>query len=371
MGTKRFLFSLALVLTPTLASAAGPIDGGLLAAIFNVDTWLAEMETYTDDYQQGFNTVAYALAALGFVASLVGVLLRGSVGGLNDTFLRLLAATALIALTPQITDLSLATWRNLRAWSGGEMAASFQDGAAEMQQLGTDTLMLAGGMTGVASANLVNAGASVARAATQGAGQTALTLLNAAVIPVTMIALIAHFILLGAGIAILIGCSFLPVSAGMLAFSPQQGGEWLGRIVGTVVSALVVTAFMPLVFKAGFDLLVVQPVAAVNAEFKEFRDYFDPDVFTTPPRLAEIEQERQAILTELGEVSKDIKEGFAFTNFGVNGRLDRLNFRLTVLNAEALKVRGNWTLGMLRDETAAFEAIAGEVKRWFVRLVVF
>lgn len=371
MGTKRLLLALALVLVPAVASAAGPADGGLLATIFNVDTWLAEMETYTDDYQRGFNTVAYALAALGFVASLTGVLLRGSVGGLNDTFLRLLAATALIALTPQITDLSLATWQGLRAWNGGEMEESFRDGAAEMQQLGTDAGVLALGLTGVASGALRVSGAAAAQAAAQGAASSAMTLLNVAVVPVAMIALIAHFIILGAGVAILLGCSFLPVSAGMLAFSPQQGGEWLGRIVGAVVSALVVTAFMPLVFKAGFDLLVVQPVAAVNAEFREFRDYFDPQVFAAPPRLAAIESERQAILTEIGEVSKDLEAGFAFTNLGVNGRLDRLNFRLTALNAEALRVRGEWTLGMLRERTSALEAIAGEVKRWFVRLAVF
>ena len=361
---------LTLLFSVSLAQAAGPADGGLLTTIFNVDAWLQEMSAYTDMYQLGFERVAYSLAAVGFIASLVGVIAKGSLGRLNDVFFRLFMVSAILSAAPAITNLSLDTWQALRAWSGGEMQASFDDGAAEMTQLGADASILALGLTGVASGALRVSGAAAAEAAAKGAGTTALNLLNAAVVPVATIALTAHFIILGAGIAILIGCAFLPIAAGMLAFSPMQGGEWLGRIVGTVVSALAVTAFMPLIFKAGFDLMVVQPIAAVNAEFKECTDYFDPQTFLTPPRLADIEGERQTITAEIGEASKELKNGFAWSNFTVNGRISTLNDRLIRLDAEALKVRGEWTLGLLRQRTSALEAIAGEVKRWFVRLVL-
>lgn len=359
-------FLLALFFSISLAQAA-PADGGLLTTIFNIDAWTQEMSAYTDVYQQGLNAVAYSLAIVGFIASVIGVLMRGSLGGLNDVFLRLFMVSAILAATPQISTLALGTWQDLRDWSGGEMQTSFTDGAAEMQQLGADASILALGLTGVASGALRVSGAAAAQAAAQGASSSAMTLLNAAVIPVAMIAFIAHFIILGAGVAVLIGCAFLPVAAGMLAFSPMQGGDWLGRIVGTVVSALVVTAFMPLIFKAGFDLMVVQPIAAVNAEFREFGDFFDPQAFQEPPRLAEIERERQRVTEQMTEnVNSENffnRAGGTFRNYG-------LDLQLAALSTEALKVRGEWTLAMLRQRTNALEAIAGEVKRWFVRLVI-
>ncbi len=365
--SRQLSLSLMVLLGVSLAHAAGPEGGGLLTTIFNIDAWIQEMSAYADVYQQGFNTVAYALAITGFIASVIGILVSGSLRNFNDVFLRLFMASAILAATPQLSTLALDTWQNLREWSGGEMQTSFTDGAAEMQQLGTDALILGIGMTGAASVGLRLSGAAAAEAASQGASSSAMKLLNMAVIPVVMIAFIAHFIILGSGVAILIGCAFLPVAAGMLAFSPMQGGDWLGRIVGTVVSALLVTAFMPLIFKAGFDLMVVQPIAAVNAEFREFGDYFDPTVFQEPPRLAEIERERQRITEQMTEnVSSENyfnRAGGTFRNYG-------LDLQLAALNTEALKVRGQWTLTMLRERTNALEAITGEVKRWFVRLVI-
>lgn len=138
----------------------------------------------------------------------------------------------------------------------------------------------------------------------------------------------------------------------------------MGRIVGAIVSALVVTAFMPLVFTAGFNLMVVQPIASVNAEFAEFSDFFNPTVFQEPPRLAEIESERQAITAQM-EANVD---NWDWGRGTVNNQ--GLELRLAGLGAEALKVRGQWTLSMLRERTNAFEAIANEVKRWFMRLCI-
>ena len=57
------------------------------------------------------------------------------------------------------------------------------------------------------------------------------------------------------------------------------------------------------------------------------------------------------------------RAGGTFRNYG-------LDLQLAALSTEALKVRGEWTLAMLRQRTNALEAIAGEVKRWFVRLVI-
>lgn len=354
-----------------LLSGMGLAQNGTLEALFNIDTWLQELTTYLDVYEQGFRVVASSLAVLGFVASLIGVLARGSLGGMNDVFLRLFMVSALIALSPGITGLSIDTWRALREWSGGAMAESFEAGAEEMERLGNDAGILAFAMTGSASALLRNTSMASAQAAGQARAGTAVRLLNAAVIPVAMIGLIAHFIVLRAGVAILLACAWLPVSAGMLAFSPAQGGEWLGKVLGAVVSALLVTAFMPLIFKAAFDLTVVQPIAAVNAEFAELTDYFEPGAaLEPPPRLAEIESQRQALLTEKGQLQEGLKPWQVIANAGPATRIQWINLRLAELNAEALAVRGSWTRQMLRSANDAYNAIANEVMRWMTRLLV-
>jgi len=369
-ATSRFVpLLLALVLfTPALAAAPG--GAGLLGTIWNVDTWLQELETYAGIYEAGFETVAYALASLGFIASLIGVLSRGSLGGMNDLFLRLFMTAGLLALSPSLTSLSIDTWKALRDWSGEEMLQSYQEGAVELQQLSDDATVLAVGVGGgVMSAALRFSSASAAQAAAQGTAQGALRFLNLAIIPIATIALISHFILLGSGIAILIATAFLPVSAAMLAFSPMQGGEWMGKIVGTVVSALVVTAFMPLIFKAGFNLMVVQPITAVNEEFAEFKDFFeDPAVAAPPARLAEIQREREALYAQMEEnLQVDNLFGRAW---GGLKNMGLLAGELTALGNEELALQASWVLGLFREQTNAIDAIGNEIRRWFVRLVI-
>ena len=364
---RRYLLVFAFVF---LGLANAQEAGGVLETVLNIDTWVQELSTYTDVYGEAFEKIAYALVAVGFVASLIGVLSRGSLGGMNDTFFRLFLATGLLALSPSITTLSVDTWKGLRDWSGGEMKESFQDGAVEMEQLGNDAAILAIAATGSASALLRVQGMGAAQAAGQARAGTAVKMLNATVIPVAMIGLIANFVILGSGIAIFIACAFLPISAGMLAFSPMQGGEWLGRVVGAVVSALAVTAFMPLVFKAAFDITVVQPVKAVNAEFAELEDYYNPDMLTPPPRLAEIEGERQTLTAEKGELQAGLKKWNLIANLGPNTRIGEINGRLAALSAEATVVRTTWMARSLGSLNNAYDAIANQVTRWGVRLLI-
>ena len=361
---KRFLFVLALAL---FGVASAQEEGGVLETILNVDTWVQALSTYADTYETAFERISFALVAVGFFASVIGVLARGSLGGMNDTFFRLFLATGLIAVTPAITTLSVDTWKGLRSWSGGEMQASFQDGAAEMEQLGNDAGILAIAATGAASSLLRVSGMGAAQAAGQARAGTAVKMLNATVIPVAMIGLIANFIILGSGIAIFIACAFLPIAAGMLAFSPMQGGEWVGRIVGAVVSALVVTAFMPLVFKAAFDITVVQPVQAVNAEFAEFSDFYDPDALAPPPRLAEIQSARERLLTERGELTEGTS---VFERVKASPRVVWIDNRLTNLSVESTAVQALWMKKALGDLNNAYDAIANQVTRWGVRLLI-
>ena len=364
---RRFLLVFAFVF---FGLAHAQEAGGVLETVLNIDTWVQELSTYTDVYGEAFERIAYALVAVGFVASLIGVLSRGSLGAMNDTFFRLFLATGLLALSPSITTLSVDTWRGLRDWSGGEMQQSFQDGAVEMEQLGNDAGILAIAATGSASSLLRVSGMGAAQAAGQARAGTAVKMLNAMVIPVAMIGLIANFIILGSGIAIFIACAFLPISAGMLAFSPMQGGEWLGRVVGAVVSALAVTAFMPLIFKAAFDITVVQPVQAVNAEFAELEDYYNPNMLTPPPRLAEIESERQTLTAEKGELQAGLKKWNIVANLGPATRIGEINGRLAALAAEATVVRATWMARSLDNLNNAYDAIANQVTRWGVRLLI-
>lgn len=364
---RRFLLVFGFVF---LGLAHAQEAGGVLETVLNIDTWVQELSTYTDIYGEAFEKIAYALVAVGFVASLIGVLSRGSLGAMNDTFFRLFLATGLLALSPSITTLSVDTWKGLRDWSGGEMQGSFQDGAAEMEQLGNDAGILAIAATGSASSLLRVSGMGAAQAAGQARAGTAVKMLNAMVIPVAMIGLIANFIILGSGIAIFIACAFLPISAGMLAFSPMQGGEWLGRVVGAVVSALAVTAFMPLIFKAAFDITVVQPVQAVNAEFAELEDFYDPNMLTPPPRLAEIETRRQELLAEKGELQAGLKMFDLWGNAGPAARISWIEGRLAALSAEAVAVQGAWMSQALSSLSNAYDAIANQVTRWGVRLLI-
>ena len=361
---KRPLIVLALAL---FGVASAQEAGGVLETILNVDTWVQALSTYADTYETAFERISDALVAAGFIASVIGVLARGSLGGMNDTFFRLFLATGLIALTPAITTLSVDTWKGLRSWSGGEMQASFQDGAAEMEQLGNDAGILAIAATGAASSLLRVSGMGAAQAAGQARAGTAVKMLNATVIPVAMIGLIANFIILGSGIAVFIACAFLPIAAGMLAFSPMQGGEWIGRVVGAVVSALVVTAFMPLVFKAAFDITVVQPVQAVNAEFAEFSDFYDPDALAPPPRLAEIQSVRETLLTERGELTEGTS---VWERVRDSPRVAWIDNRLTNLAVESTAVQAMWMKKALGDLNNAYDAIANQVTRWGVRLLI-
>ncbi len=361
---KRLLFVLALAL---FGVASAQEAGGVLETILNVDTWVQALSVYADTYETAFERISYALVAAGFIASVIGVLVRGSLGGMNDTFFRLFLATGMIAISPAVTTLSVDTWKGLRSWSGGEMQASFQDGAAEMEQLGNDAGILAIAATGAASSLLRVSGMGAAQAAGQARAGTAVKMLNATVIPVAMIGLIANFIILGSGIAIFIACAFLPIAAGMLAFSPMQGGEWLGRVVGAVVSALVVTAFMPLVFKAAFDITVVQPVQAVNAEFAEFSDFYNPNALAPPPRLAEIQGERERLLTERGELTEGIS---VWERVRESRRIVVIDSRLTNLSVESAAVQAMWMKNALGDLNNAYDAIANQVTRWGVRLLI-
>ena len=364
---RRYLLVFAFVF---LGVAQAQEAGGVLETVLNIDTWVQELSTYTDVYGDAFEKIAYALVALGFVASLIGVLSRGSLGAMNDTFFRLLLATGLLALSPSVTTLSIDTWKGLRDWSGGEMQGSFQDGAVEMEQLGNDAGILAIAATGASSSLLRVSGMGAAQAAGQARAGTAVKMLNAVVIPVAMIGLIANFIILGSGMTIFISCAFLPISAGMLAFSPTQGGEWMGRVVGAVVSALVVTAFMPLVFKAAFDITVVQPVQAVNAEFAELEDFYNPDMLTPPPRLAQIEATRQELMAEKGELQAGLKMFDLWGNAGPSARISWIETRLAALSTEAVAVQGAWMAQALGNLNNAYDAIANQVTRWGVRLLI-
>lgn len=343
----------------------------VLSALVNVDQWFTDITTYVETYKAGFDRLAYALAGVGFAASLVSVVWRGSLGGMSAAVVRLMFVSGLIAMSPAIASLSTGTWKSLRDWSGGEMMDSFAGAAEEMEQLGNDAGILAMAATGMASKVIAATGKEAAYAAAQARAGSAAQMLNIMVIPVGSIAVIAHFIILGAGIIIVAACAFLPVAAGMLAFSPEQGSSWMGRVVSVIVSGLLLTAFMPLIFKSTFELAVVQPIAAVNDEFAEFSDFYQTDgPLTPPPRLAEIETTKANLLEEKAELAGQLERWNVFANAGPAARMSAIDVRLGALELEATALRGQWMAEQLGTLNNAYDAIANEITRWFTRLLV-
>lgn len=344
----------------------------MMNALMNIDAWFADLTTYAETYRAGFANLAYALATLGFVSSVVYVAYSGALPALNGAVLRLIIASALVASAPSVSTTMTGVWKDLRSWSGAQMQETFSAGADEFDRLATDTGLVGAALTaGVGGAGFV---ASSAKEAAYAAGRATaanfLRWLNIMVIPIATIAMIANFIILGSGISIFIACAFLPVAGAMIAISPRLGGEWIGRIVSVVVTALLVTAFMPLIFKAVFDLTVVQPVKAVNEEFASWQDMIDPEL-NVPPRLAEIERELSAARTERAGIMDEINQRRGLqkiTAFGSWVRVDQINARINSLQFEASRVQAQHSFNQLTNINKAYEAVLNEVMKMVARI---
>lgn len=355
-----------------LFSAVAFAQADMMNALLNIDAWFNDLTTYVETYRQGFANLGYALAILGFVSSVVYVASTGSLASLNGAVLRLMIASALVASAPTVSTMATGVWKDLRAWSGAQMQETFNAGSEEFDRLGTDTGLVGAALTaGVGGAGFV---ASSAKEAAYAAGRatagTFLRWLNIMIIPIATIAMIANFIILGSGISIFIACAFLPVSGAMLAISPRLGGEWLGRIVSVVVSALVVTAFMPLIFKAVFDFTVVQPVKSVNDEFYSWQQIIDPEL-NVPPRLAEIERELAAARSERAAIYDELNERRFLekvTSFGAWTKVDQLNARINSLQFEASAVQANHSFQQLTNLNKTYEAVLNEVMKMVARI---
>ena len=348
-----------------LASSTAFAQENLIQSLFNIDTWVDELGTFAQTYQQGINSVAYALLALGLVVSLIGVARYGNAGKLYDVLGRLLLSSAVISLTPAITTLSVDTWESLRQWSGLSMAQTYQGASDEMQQLALDTEIFAFAITGPSSKLLSASAKEAAVAAGQGAAKASIKMLNWMLLPIATLGLIGHFILLGSGLTIILACIFLPVSAGIVAFSPEQGGLWIGRVVAAIVGALLVTAFMPIIFKSAFELTVVQPLQAVNAEFAEFGDYYDAERLGQPPnRLQEIETELATLETQYAALGKTF--GDRLTHIA---QRSNLLARINALEVEKFAVVARYHVGNLDKLNNALASVSNEVMRWASRLL--
>ena len=316
------------------------------------------------------------MAALGLVASTVVNTVKGTLHATAETFLRALVVAGLLWVVPDISNLTYDTWESTRSWSMSRLQGSFDEGSAELAQLGEDSALL----LMMVSAPAAYAGAVGKSAVTAGVKANAeiaknfARWANIAVVPVVFFVIIVHLVILLTGLTVAIVNLILPIAAGMLMFSPANGERWLGNYVGSAVTAILVVALMPMGFKAAFDLAVVGPVTTVNENFSDFDEIVSQmSGVTPPPRVRDIDAEAEALLGRIGELSETAhRNGFgnAASDPSTQAEFFGIEERLSALRREHVTVTENWYEGIARRIGEVIAGAFAELRNWLLRLLL-
>ena len=303
------LFSFVLLPSITL--------GQSLSAVLDATEWMSTLQSQADTYDSGITLVSRALFALGFIGSVLAIMVtRGGAGASVSLVIRAAAVLMIFSSTLGIRELTTSSWTELQAWSLAELEQVFEEGAEEMRELGSDAasfLMLASAPTQATSMTLYGLGRLSGWAATKryiGINASRLTFwLNACILPILFFVVTAYLIMLLSALTVAFGNIMLPISASMLMFSPAQGERWLGMYLSALLSALLIVALMPIAFNAAFRFAIIEPVRIVNENFESGEPYYDL-VFGSeiPPNLEGIQQRIAEGEAELASLEADARQ---------------------------------------------------------------
>jgi hypothetical protein len=83
-----------------------------------------------------------------------------------------------------------------------------------------------------------------------------------------------YVIVLVTGFTVLMSSIMLPVAGAMIIFPGSMGMEWFGRWLRTTLSAVMLVAFMALVFAAALQIGFIAPANAYSAQFSQIQNDF-------------------------------------------------------------------------------------------------
>jgi hypothetical protein len=336
--------------------------------------WLEGIEGYTNLYTPTIVGLARQLAALALACVLVTYFINPNPLKLVTILLRALVVSALLILTPQITELTLTTTEGLRDWGMNQLQPTLDEGGQEMGQLGRDSGALVVAMTlpevaiaGVAAKSASSLAFREAGVVMGGVSRW----LNLAVIPILVCVVIVHLMGLLALISVAVANILFPIACAMLMFSPRDGEKWLGNYISTVVGALFIVLLLPLAFQVGFDIIVVGPVRTINENFDDFNARFEAR--TQPPELVGIDVDLQSLYEAQDTI---VDECFAdgdptcIQHPDLLADYTALENQIADLQNERRTVSGNWWSEMLRTLQGTAEGLLADLRNWFLRLVL-
>lgn len=347
-----------------------------ISRTFDASNFIETLQDEAEVYNETLTNIGRALAALGLIASIVFTAFKGSLHATAETFLRALVVAGLLVITPNISDLTYETWDATREWSMSRLQGTFDEGATEIAQLGEDSALLLM-MVSAPAAYMGSVGKSAVTAGVKANAQIAKNFArwaNVAIAPVVFFVIIVHLVILLTGLTIAIINLILPIAIGMLMFSPANGERWLGNYVGSAITAILVVAFMPMGFKAAFDLAVVQPVTVVNENFADFDEVVNQmSGVTPPPRVQGIDSEADALFRRLGELSETAhRNGFGNASMdpSTQDEFFRVEARISELRRERSEVTEKWYDRIGREISTVISGAFAEMRNWFLRLML-
>jgi hypothetical protein len=347
----------------------------LIGRTLDADGWVTQLQADIVTYIPSIVDIARGLAGVALIASLIWCLRRSDLISIVDVFLRALIVSGLLLLAPQFLNLTMGVTENLRVWSMDQLEDSFREGAEEMAQLGADSSALLMGV-GVAKAGLttvVTKGPMIA--AEEAASINAANIVkfaNFVVLPVAFFIISVHVIALLALIAVAIANIVFPIAAAMLMFGPANGEKWLGAYISTVVTSILVVAFIPFAFKAAFNIAVVQPVRAINDNFADFNDLWN-DNSDLPAELLTIEQQLEGLYAEQDDIKSqawDAGDPTLAFHPELRERYSDVQTQIDALKQLRDEVGWSWRQELSRTITRTIEGVLAAFRNWFLRLLL-
>lgn len=198
----------------------------------------------------------------------------------------------------------------------------------------------------------------------QGAASAASVTTQAGIVAINMVMPILvtyYLIIMGTGLATVLGSLILPLAGAMFIFSTSLGTQYIETWFKTVASAILMMAFMPVVFAGSLELGFVEPVRSFDASINQSGRLLDRD-------LKKIEE-----LARAGEIS-GVEEFRRKTVNTISKTVDKVNFAgylntllsslvLMVFSLMAgiylLRIAQNWIIEFLSGVAAAVSGGGG------------
>jgi len=198
----------------------------------------------------------------------------------------------------------------------------------------------------------------------QGAANAASVTTQAGIVAINMVMPILvtyYLIIMGTGLATVLGSLILPLAGAMFIFSTSLGTQYIETWFKTVASAILMMAFMPVVFAGSLELGFVEPVRSFDASINQSGRLLDRDLkkiqeLARAGKISSVEEFRR---TTLNTISKTVDK----VNFAgyLNTLLSSLVLMVFSLMAGIylLRIAQNWIIEFLSGVAAAVSGGGG------------